>query len=60
MRSEVIYRASETIANRYKLCLTVAKTVRLLNVSSRDTQGTIKQAFERVAALSDNRLLPAL
>jgi hypothetical protein len=60
MRSEVIYRASETIANRYKLCQTVAKTVRLLNISSRDTQGTIKQAFERVAALSDNRLLPLL
>jgi hypothetical protein len=53
MRSEAIFRAREIISNKYKLCQTVAKAVRVLNVSSRDTQRTINEAFERVAIVSD-------
>lgn len=53
MRSEAIFRAKEIIANKYKLCQTVAKAARRLHISSTDTQGTINQAFERIAKGSD-------
>jgi hypothetical protein len=50
MRSEVIFRAKETIGNRYQLCQTASKTTRMLHISSRNTQETINNAFERIAA----------
>jgi hypothetical protein len=53
MRSEAIFRAKEIIANKYKLCQTISKATRRLHVSSRNTQETINNAFERVAAGSD-------
>jgi hypothetical protein len=57
MRSEAIFRAKENIANKYKLCETVSKSTRRLHISSRNTQETINNAFERVASGSD---LPVL
>jgi hypothetical protein len=53
MRSEIIFRAAEKIANKYKLCQTASKATRRLHVASRDTQGTINNAFLRIAAGSD-------
>jgi hypothetical protein len=53
MRSEIVFRAAEKIANKYKLCHTASKATRRLHVASRDTQGTINNAFLRIAAGSD-------
>jgi len=53
MRSEAIFRAKETIENKYKLCQTVSKATRRLHISSRNTQETINSAFEKIAAGSD-------
>jgi hypothetical protein len=50
MRSQIIFRAKETIDNKYQLCQTVAKTTRRIHISSRNTQETINTAFERIAA----------
>ncbi|HEX7158820.1 MAG TPA: hypothetical protein VF214_07385 [Edaphobacter sp.] len=50
MRSEAIFRAKEIIENRYQLCQTASKTARLIHVASRDTQETINNAFEKIAA----------
>ena len=50
MRSEAIFRAKETLSNRYQLCQTAAKTTRRLHVASRNTQDTINLAFEKIAA----------
>jgi hypothetical protein len=52
MRSEVIFRAKEIIANRYALCQTVSKATRQLHVSSRNTQETINHAFAKIAVSS--------
>lgn len=49
MRSEAIFRAAETIANRYQLCQTASKTTRTLHIPSRTTQETINSAFETIA-----------
>ena len=50
MRSEAIFRAKETLSNRYQLCQTVAKTTRLMHVPSQNPQQTINNAFEKIAA----------
>jgi hypothetical protein len=50
MRSEAIFRAKETLSNRYELCQTVAKTTRLMHVASQNPQDTINSAFEKIAA----------
>ena len=55
MRSEAIFRAKETIANRYQLCQMAAKTTRTLHIPSRDTQATITSAVEKIA---DSKELP--
>ena len=52
MRSQIIFRAKETIDNKYQLCQTIAKTTRRIHISSRNTQDTINSAFERIAAES--------
>ncbi len=57
MRSEAIFRANEIIANKYKLCQTVAKATRSLHISSRNTQETINSAFEKIVTSSPAPLL---
>ena len=49
MRSEIIFRAKESIDNKYQLCQTVAKVTRRLHIPSRNTQETINAAFTRIA-----------
>ena len=48
MRSELIFRAKETVDNKYQLCQTVAKATRRLHIASRNTTDTINNAFTRV------------
>ena len=50
MRSEIIFRAAEQVANKYKLCQTAAKATRQLHIPSKNTQETINSAFVRIAA----------
>jgi hypothetical protein len=49
MRSEVIFRASEAIENKYALCQTVSKAARRLHIGNRSTNETINNAFLRIA-----------
>jgi hypothetical protein len=49
MRSELIFRAKETVANKYKLCQTASKATRRLHIASRNTPDTINNAFVRIA-----------
>ena len=49
MRSEAIFRAKETVDNKYQLCQLASKTTRRLHIPSRDTQETITSAFEKIA-----------
>ena len=49
MRSEAIFRAKETIANKYSLCQAASSATRLLHISSRNTVETINSAFARIA-----------
>jgi DNA-directed RNA polymerase subunit K/omega len=57
MRSEIIFRAAEKVANKYKLCQIASKATRQLHVASRDTQETINNAFVRIAAGSNMALV---
>ncbi len=52
MRSEAIFRAKETIANKYSLCQTASKATRALHISSRNTVETINSAFQTIAGNS--------
>ena len=49
MRSEAIFRAKETIENKYQLCQMASKTTRRIHIPSRNTQETINSAFEKIA-----------
>jgi hypothetical protein len=49
MRSELIFRARETVTNKYKLCQTASKATRRLHISSTNTTDTINSAFARIA-----------
>ena len=49
VRSELIFRAKQTIANKYKLCQTASKATRRLHLSSKNTTDTINSAFGRIA-----------
>jgi hypothetical protein len=49
LRSELIFRARETIDNKYKLCQTTAKSTRLLHIATKNTTDTINNALERIA-----------
>ena len=60
MRSEIIFRASEQVANKYKLCQTAAKATRQLHIASRNTQETINNAFARIAAGSEMTSVPVV
>ena len=57
MRSEIIFRAKEIIANKYMLCQSVAKATRRLHISSANTQETINSAIERIASGSETFIL---
>jgi hypothetical protein len=58
MRSEIIFRAKETIDNRYLLCQTVSKATRVLHISSRNTQETINRAFVKIALAPELPVVP--
>jgi hypothetical protein len=49
MRSELIFRAKETVGNKYKLCQTASKATRRLHIASKNTTDTINSAFFRIA-----------
>jgi hypothetical protein len=49
VRSELIFRAKQTVANKYKLCQTASKAARQLHLSSKNTTDTINSAFVRIA-----------
>jgi len=51
MRSELVFRARETVANSYLLCQATAKTTRSLYFASADTTGAITDAFVRIAEI---------
>jgi hypothetical protein len=52
MRSEVIFRAKEIIANKYSLCQTASRATRLIHISPRNTVETINDAFAKIACSS--------
>jgi hypothetical protein len=49
VRSELIFRARETVDNKYKLCQTASKATRRLHISAKNTTDTINDAFLRIA-----------
>ena len=57
MRSEAIFRASETITNKFMLCGTVATAARRLHISSNDMRETINLAFTKVRVIPDIALV---
>jgi hypothetical protein len=58
MRSEVIFRASEAIDNKYQLCQTVSKATRRLHIETQNMNQTINNAFMRIATDSNLPPLP--
>ena len=49
MRSEMIFRAQEKVANRYRLCHAASKVSRCLHYYSATTQDAISDALVRIA-----------
>jgi hypothetical protein len=49
MRSELIFRAKETVENKYQLSRTASKATRRLHISATNTTDTINNAFDRIA-----------
>jgi hypothetical protein len=58
VRSELIFRAKETVDNKYKLCQTASKATRRLHVAATNTTDTINNALSRIAG-GDEFSLPA-
>ena len=58
MRSELIFRARETVDNKYKLCQTASKATRRLHIAAKNTTDTINDALSRIAG-GDESLMPA-
>jgi len=58
MRSELVFRAREKVANRYLLCQATAKTTRCLDFASANTADAITDAFVRIADVSCLSSLP--
>jgi hypothetical protein len=56
VRSELIFRARETVDNKYKLCQTASKATRRLHISAKNTTDTINDAFLRIAGGDDTSL----
>jgi hypothetical protein len=57
VRSELIFRARETVDNKYRLCQTTAKSTRLLHIAATNTTDTINDALTRIAR---DRVSPVL
>ena len=57
VRSELIFRARETVDNKYQLCQTTAKSTRLLHIAAMNTTETINDALTQIAG---ERVSPAL
>ena len=49
VRSELIFRAKETVDNKYRLCQTASKATRSLHIAAKNTTDTINDAFSRIA-----------
>jgi hypothetical protein len=49
VRSELIFRAKETVDNKYKLCQTASKATRSLHITAKNTADTINDALARIA-----------
>jgi hypothetical protein len=58
VRSELIFRARETVDNKYKLCQTTSKATRSLHIVAQNTTDTINDALSRIAG-GDESLLTA-
>ena len=56
MRSELIFRARETVDNKYKLCQTASKATRRLHIAATNTTDTINDAFSRIAGGDDSSI----
>jgi hypothetical protein len=56
VRSELIFRASETVDNKYKLCQTTSKATRSLHIAAKNTTDTINEAFSKIAGGSESSL----
>jgi hypothetical protein len=56
MRSELVFRAKETVENKYRLCQTASKATRRLHISARNTTDTINNAFDRIADGDDDSM----
>jgi len=59
VRSDLIFRAQETIENKYKLCQTIARSTRLLHIATKNTTDTINDALTRIAGDHASRVLPS-
>ncbi len=58
MRSELIFRAKETVDNKYKLCQTASKATRSLHIAAKNTTDTINEAFSKIAGGNESSLTP--
>jgi hypothetical protein len=56
VRSELIFRAKETVDNKYKLCQTASKATRSLHIAAKNTTDTINDAFSRIAGGDESSL----
>ena len=54
VRSELIFRARETVDNKYRLCQTASKATRRLHIAATNTSDTINDAFSRIAGGDDS------
>ncbi len=56
VRSELIFRARETVDNKYKLCQTASKATRRLHIAAKNTTDTINDALSRIAGGDESSL----
>src|SRR5271170_3335669 len=56
VRSELIFRAKETVDNKYKLCQTASKATRRLHITATNTAETFNDAFSRIAGGDDSSI----
>jgi hypothetical protein len=57
VRSELIFRAKETVDNKYKLCQTTSKATRRLHIAAKNTTDTINDVLSRIAGGDESSLL---
>jgi hypothetical protein len=56
VRSELIFRARETVDNKYKLCQTTSKATRSLHIAAKNTTDTINDVLLRIAGGDESSL----